>query len=181
MPIEPDTSGEAASVSSGTIRRLPPRAALCVAAALPRARVPATSRTTVLLLLLLCFGASPAHIDRVLAPTARRVQRATPPEQARTAVPTSARWAGRRASIHGPLPGGPRARHRAPYRTAAVAKSTEPRGAAIGDCAQLRGLLPTRAEGAATVPARSGGTRALSRLSHLELRGGREVTENSVQ
>jgi hypothetical protein len=42
MPIVSDTFAEAATGSPGIIRRLPSRAALQVAAALPRARSPAT-------------------------------------------------------------------------------------------------------------------------------------------
>ncbi len=73
----------------------------------PRARVPATSPAATPQLLLLRVGVSPAQTDGALAPTARRMLRTMPPEEARTPAPPSASCAGRRAPVHGAPTGGP--------------------------------------------------------------------------
>lgn len=101
MFLVSDTTADAATVSSGMIRRLPGLAALCVAAASRRAHAPTVPSAAVPLLLLLRLGASRAHIDGALAPAARRMLRGMQPEEARMPTPPRGVGAGRRASIHG--------------------------------------------------------------------------------
>ena len=101
MLFESDVSAEMATGSSVIIRRLPARAALCAAAASPRARVPAPFPRSCLRCCCHAFGASPAHADCALAPTAFRMLRVMPPEEARTPAPLRGLRAGRRATVHG--------------------------------------------------------------------------------
>ena len=107
MLFESDVSAEMATGSSVIIRRLPARAALCAAAASPRARVPAPFPRSCLRCCCHAFGASPAHADCALAPTACRMLRVMPPEEARTPAPLRGLRAGRRATVHGLPAAGP--------------------------------------------------------------------------